>query len=116
MRKQAEGGNCFYDAVVEEMWTPRPRDQAILSAFMPVVLRNRQLESENRKLKRQCENTTARYKKKCQKLKAVNRMKQKKIDTLHDKMHERNEEENARLKGENARLQQRIKELEKQST
>lgn len=52
IRKQAEGGNCFYDNVEELWWTMCKSDQERLSLIMPQMERNRELESKYTRLQK----------------------------------------------------------------
>ena len=51
IRKQVMGGNCFYDIIEENVWTPRKKVQEVLNFHMPVLTRKNELEIENANLK-----------------------------------------------------------------
>lgn len=44
LQKQVEGGNCFYEAVEEELWTPRQKDQKVLNLVLPILAEKRAFE------------------------------------------------------------------------
>ena len=55
IRKQVMGGNCFYDIIEENVWTPSKKVQEVLNFHMPVLNRKKELEIENADLKEKLE-------------------------------------------------------------
>ena len=79
LRKQIQGGNCFYEIVGEHLWRPRDRDQKILNFHMPVLERCQKVEAENAHLKRKLE--------KVEKEKDTLKKKNKQLNSLLKKFH-----------------------------
>ena len=46
LKKQARGGNSFYDIIGEETWVPRPKYQKMLNEIIPLREENKQLKRE----------------------------------------------------------------------
>ena len=90
IRKQVMNGNCFYDIVEENIWTPRKSVQEVLNFHKPVLDRKNELEIENANLKNKLENEIKSKELKISELndeiKSIFKSKELKIAELNDEI------------------------------